>query len=307
MSDKRIEERQGLVSASLSYLLWGILPIYWRELRHVGSDEVVTHRGLWSVAFLLPFVVYRGGVWRVFRLLRTPAVLRSFLFSTVLLGSHWVVYIWGVNNGYAVQCSFGYFLLPFFSIALGRFFLGERLVGLQRVAFAVAAFGVLLGVVLSGTVPWIGLVLAATFSVYGYLQKIGRFDAIEALFVETVLLAPFAVAYLLFLEGENKASFLQGNVHTDLLLILAGAVTAVPLILYGYGARRIPLMTLGWLWYVNPTMQLLAALLVFGEPLRPATLVAFLFVWAAIGILLFDSIKRSRKSAVATAESLNVV
>jgi chloramphenicol-sensitive protein RarD len=206
-----------------------------------------------------------------------------------------------VNHGYTVQCSFGYFLLPFFSIALGRFFLGERLVGLQKVALGVAMFGVLLGVVLSGTVPWIGLFLAAGFSVYGYLRKIGRFDAIEALFVEIVLLAPFAGAYLLFLEGENKASFLQGNVHTDLLLILAGAVTAVPLILYGYGARRIPLMTLGWLQYGSPILQLLVAIFVFQEPLRPATLVAFLFVWGAIGILLFDGIKRSRKRAVAVA------
>ncbi|UZK65492.1 EamA family transporter RarD [Sphingomonas sp. M1-B02] len=293
-------DAKGLALGVGAYTLWGILPLYIHLLRDVPALQFLAHRVLWSLVLLAIVVV-------LFR--RVPALIaaargRTLLYlvgSAALIAVNWTVYIWAVQNDHVLEASLGYFINPLVNVALGIVLLGERLRRWQGVAIAIAAVGVLILVASGGGALWVSLTLAVTFSLYGLLRKIAAIDALGGLTVETLLLAPASLALLLFAAEGGDGAFGQST-HIDLLLIGAGVVTAAPLLMFAAAARRMPYATLGLLQYIAPTLQFAEAVLIFGEPMRPAHMVTFVLIWAGCALYAWDSL-RSFRSQTTTPES----
>ncbi len=272
----------GIVYASLAYLSWGLFPLYFRQVAAVPALEVVLHRTLWSLVFVLALLAVRRQWAWMREVLRQPRVLGAFALSALLLAANWLTYVWAVNNGHVVDASLGYFILPLVNVALGFVFLHERPRQGQWLAVAVAATGVVWLAVQAGRLPWIALVLASTFGFYGLLRKVAVLGALEGLTLETILLAPLTVLVLGGWAWQGQGALVQGDGATVGWLMLAGPVTAIPLLLFAAGARRIPLATMGILQYISPSIQLMLGVWWFHEVFEPARLVGFVLIWAAL-------------------------
>jgi len=272
----------GIVYAALAYLSWGLFPLYFRQVAAVPALEVVLHRTLWSLVFLLSLLAVRRQWAWMRELLRQPRVLGAFALSALLLAANWLTYVWAVNNGHVVDASLGYFILPLVNVALGFVFLHERPRTGQWLAVAVAAAGVVWLSVQAGHLPWIALVLALSFGFYGLLRKVAILGALEGLALETVLLAPLTVAVLGALAWQGQGALVQGDAATVGWLMLAGPVTAIPLLLFAAGARRIPMATLGILQYISPSLQLALGVWLFRESFDPDRLAGFALIWVAL-------------------------
>jgi chloramphenicol-sensitive protein RarD len=283
----------GVLQASLAYAMWGLLPLYFHRLSAVAPIDVVLHRSLWSLAFLLVLLaVLRRWAWLA-EIARSPATLRTFTLSALLLSSNWLVYVWAVHDGRVVEASLGYFIAPLVNVLLGYFVLRERPRRAQWLALAVAALGVLWLAVFAGSVPWVGLVLAASFGIYGLMRKTAALGAIEGLALETLLLAPLA-AGLLAWRASHGSSTAEGGAELLALLALAGPLTALPLLLFAAGARRIPLTTLGLLQYISPTIQFALGVWLFKEPFAGPRLVGFVLIWVALVIYTAEGLLAMR-------------
>jgi chloramphenicol-sensitive protein RarD len=288
---------RGVLYAAAAYLMWGFFPVYWKWLQAVPAVEILTHRMTWSLLFVVGLLAYRRHWSWIRPALRDRRTVLTFLSSAVLLAVNWFTYIWGVNHGFIVETSLGYFINPLVNVVLGVFFLRERLRAGQWAAVAMAAGGVLYLTLSYGALPWIALTLAFSFGLYGLLRKTARLDSLEGLSMETGLLFLPALGYLLYLEAAGQGSFGHAGTATTLLLALAGVATAVPLLFFAIGARLIPLSLLGILQYLAPTIQFLLGVLVYGEPFTPERLVGFGLVWSALLIYTIESIyvRRQRK------------
>jgi chloramphenicol-sensitive protein RarD len=278
----------GVVYATLAYTAWGLFPLYFHQLVGVAPLEVVMHRTLWSLVFLLLVLsAKRHWAW-LFALARQPRVLGAFALSASLLTVNWLTYVWAVQNHHVLDSSLGYFILPLVNVAIGYFVLHERPRPLQWVAVAVAASGVLWLAIQAGHPPWIALTLALSFGGYGLLRKVGALGALEGLTLETLMLAPLALCVLVYLTWQGESAFVAG--HTGMLgwLVLGGPLTATPLLLFAAGARRITLTTLGILQYISPSLQFVLGVWIFLEPFAPARLVGFGLIWAALVIYSAD-------------------
>lgn len=286
--------RLGYLYGFGAYLLWGFMPLYLRLLRPSGAVEILAHRVIWSVAFvaLLLTAVRQWGFLR--GLARKPRVLGGIAFAAVLIGVNWATYIYGVNSERVVETSLGYFITPLVSVLLGVLALRERLRILQWAAVAIGTAAVVILTIDYGRPPYIALILAASFGSYGLVKKRLGLPAAEGLLVESGVLALPALAYLGWLIGHGDARF-DGPGHTTLLL-LAGAVTAIPLLLFAGAANRVPLIGLGILQYIAPILQLGVGVLIFHEPMPPARLAGFALVWAALVVFTVDGIRRARRS-----------
>lgn len=290
----------GLLAAALSYALWGLFPLYFHQVAEVPAFEIVLHRSVWSLVFVLGLLtVMRRWAW-VGGLLRQPRTLLVFAASALLLSTNWVVYVWAVNNARVMEASLGYFINPLVNVALGMVFLHEKLRAPQRWALGVAAAGVAWLTWTAGVPPWIALALAFSFGLYGLLRKTAPLGALEGLALETALLAPLAVPALAWLSSHGGA-LSHASPATWGWLLFAGPLTAVPLLLFAYGARRVTMATLGLLQYLAPTIQFGLAVWVFHEPLRPERLVGFVLIWAALAIYSAESLWRLRQAAPAAA------
>ena len=272
----------GIVYASLAYLSWGLFPLYFRQVAAVPALEVVLHRTLWSLVFVLALLAMRRQWTWMRELLRQPRVLGAFALSALLLAANWLTYVWAVNNSHVVDASLGYFILPLVNVALGYVFLHERPRPGQWLAVTVAAAGVLWLTVLTGRLPWIALVLALSFGFYGLLRKVAVLGALEGLTLETVLLAPATLAVLGAWAWQGQGALVQGDVATLGWLVLAGPVTAIPLLWFAAGARRIPLATMGILQYIAPSLQLALGVWLFHEAFDVSRLAGFVLIWAAL-------------------------
>jgi chloramphenicol-sensitive protein RarD len=272
----------GIVYAALAYLSWGLFPLYFRQVAAVPALEVVLHRTLWSLVFVLALLAVRRQWAWMRELLRQPRVLGAFALSALLLAANWLTYVWAVNNGHVVDASLGYFILPLVNVALGCVFLHERPRPGQWLAVAVAAAGVLWLTVLTGRLPWIALVLALSFGFYGLLRKVAVLGALEGLTLETLLLAPVTLAVLGAWAWQGQGALVQGDATTVGWLVLAGPVTAIPLLWFAAGARRIPLATMGILQYISPSLQLALGVWLFHESFESSRLTGFLLIWAAL-------------------------
>ena len=272
-----------MLYAASAYILWGLFPIYFKTLRQVSPLEILSHRIAWAMVFLLAtLLVRRQWVW-IGAVLRRPKVLAGFAASAILLSVNWFIYIWSVNNGHVIDASLGYFMNPLVNVLLGYLFLHERMRPLQWAAVALAAAGVLWLTWQAGHPPWIGLALAFSFGCYGLLRKTASLGALEGLSLETFILFPLAFAYLAWLAVTGQNSFLQSTPATECLLAAAGPITAIPLLLFAAGARRIPMSTLGLLQYIAPTIQLLLGVWLYDEPFG-SRLVGFGVIWSALAL-----------------------
>lgn len=285
--------RQGLIYGTLAYGLWGLFPFFFKQLQHVASLQVVLHRMVWSLVFvLLVLAVLRRWAW-LGDVRRRPRLLATFAASSALLASNWLTYIWAVNNGHVLDASLGYFILPLVNVALGFLFLHERPRPAQWLAFGIAAAGVLWLALLTGHVPWIALALAVSFGFYGLIRKLAPLGALEGMSLETLLLAPVAAVVLLW--GQHSGALPEQDAHTWLLFALSGPVTAVPLLLFSAGARRIPLSTMGVLQYITPTILLFLGTLLYDEPFSGPRMVGFALIWTALLLYSADSWRYTRR------------
>lgn len=286
---------RGALAASACYFTWGLFPLYWKQLADVDALELIAHRHVWSLGFVLGLMAAGAGFTELRAAVRSRTALQWHALSGVLLTVNWLVYVWGVNHGHVLETSLGYFLVPLVNVALGRLVLHERLRPAQWAAIACAAFGVALLVMRVGRLPWIALTLAATFGAYGLLRKQSPLGPLTGLGLETLLLAPFAVAFLFWQWHTGNGALGRVSVAGHVLLVGAGVVTAVPLLLFVYGAQRIRLSTLGLLQYIAPTVQFALGVWVFHEPFSRGRAAAFAFIWCGLALYTADNLWAQRR------------
>lgn len=286
----------GHVSAVAAFLMWGLLPVYWKRLEQVPSLQLVAHRVVWSTLTLLPLLWWQGGWSRFDAAIRSPAVVARQAVAAVLVAANWLGFVWAVTHGRMIESSLGYYLTPLVSVLLGVAVLGERLRPLAWLAVAVAALGV--GWIAAGShhLPWIALFLAGTFSAYALVKKTTSLEALPSLALETVLLFVPALAWLGWEHARHEGRFGGLGAGTDLLIVAAGPATAAPLLCFAVAARRIPLSTLGVLQYIGPTLQFLVGWLVYGEPFDRTRFVGFAIVWGALALFAVDGLAAARRS-----------
>ncbi|OAM90271.1 hypothetical protein AW736_01110 [Termitidicoccus mucosus] len=281
------EARRGVLMAGGSFLLWGLLPFYWKQLQAVPATELICHRMVWSLFFLLAVLAAQGTLRGLAAAFASPRLVALNTLASLLLAANWLTYVWGVNHDRIIETSLGYFLSPLCYVALGRVLLRERLRSLQWVAIILATLGVALLLLRLDHAPWIAFLLAGTWSFYGILKKKSALGSLQGLTVETLLLFPFAAAWLLWLAARDGGVFGHAAASLHVLAIGSGLVTAVPLLMFAWGAQRLRFTTIGLLQYLGPTLQFLIGLLVYHEPLGAPQLRAFVFIWA--GLLLYTA------------------
>ena len=295
MTEAQHRTRSGILLGLGAYTLWGFLPAYFKLLTQVGPFELVAHRILWSLIFLAGLLT----VWKKWATLgaaiRTPRVVAILAATAGLIGINWLVYIWAVVNGHVLEGSLGYYLNPLVNILLGVVLLKERLTRPQTVAVGLAGIGVAILALGAGSGLWISLTLAFSFALYGFLRKVAPVEAVEGLSIETLILTPLAFAWVMILESRGTSGLGMGT-GTVLLLILSGAVTAIPLLLFTAAAKRLPYSTLGFLQYIAPSIQFLLAVLAYGEHLTPSHMLCFGLIWAALFIFAADGIRIGRRA-----------
>ena len=299
LTAEQAERRRGTLAALSAFCIWGLSPLYFKAIGTVPPFEIVAHRILWSVLFLaglLALLPFTGGAARVREVCRQPRLVGLLTLTALLTGSNWLVFIWAIDAGRLLEASLGYFINPLVSVALGAIFLGERLRPLQATAVAIACAGVAWRVWQLGSLPWIPLFLAGTFGLYGLLRKRAPVDAVGGLFIETLVVAPLAIAWLLWLHAQGSLAFGSGN-PAEWLLPLTGVITAIPLMLFAVGARRLPLATVGFLQYIAPSLNFLVAVLLFREPFDTTQLVGFALIWLALAVYSADMVRAGRQAA----------
>lgn len=274
------------------FLLWGLFPLYFKLLQDVSSFDIVVQRIFWSLLFLIVVLTWKRQWAWLGEVVRKPRVLLGFLISALLLSGNWVLYVWAVNSGRIVDASLGYFMSPLISVLLGYVILKEKLRPLQWLSVFMALGAVLWLTWINGALPWIGLVIAATFGIYGLLRKIAHLGALEGLALETILLAPLVLTILAVTAAHGDNGFLQASPTSQILLALSGPVTAIPLLLFARAARRIPLSLLGLLQYISPTMQLLTGVFIYDEPFDGPRLTGFVVIWTALAVYSVEGLWR---------------
>lgn len=274
----------GVACSVGAYALWGVFPIYFKAVAAVPALEVLAHRIVWSVVLVAGLLSLQRGWPRLVRVFADRRLLLTLTASACVISVNWGVFIWAVAEGRILECSLGYYINPLVSVVLGVALLRERLRRLQWLAVAIAAIGVAIEVVSFGTLPWVALTLALSFAFYGLIRKTAPVDPVSGLFIETLLLSPAAAIFLGALAVQGEGAFLSQGLRIDVLLLLAGPITALPLLLFVAGAQRIRLTTVGLLQYIAPTGHFLLAVLVYNEPFTPVHLATFSFIWLALVI-----------------------
>jgi chloramphenicol-sensitive protein RarD len=276
---------KGIWYAVFCYIIWGFFPLYWKLLDSISAVQIVAHRQFWSFLFLIILII-AGGHWQKLRNLIDRRTLLIYLAAGVLLTVNWLIYIYGVNAGFVVETSLGYFINPLVSVLFGVIFFRERLPISRWIPIGIAAIGVVYLTISYGALPWISLALAVSFGLYGLVKKLSPLSALYGLTLETATMFLPALGYLLFLETQGSAAFGHAGLLTNLLIMLCGVVTAIPLLLFSSAARSIPLSMIGILQYIAPTLQFILGVFVFKEPFTTARLIGFCIIWFAL--LLFS-------------------
>ena len=285
---------KGIWNGLGAYILWGFFPIYWKLLQEVSALQVIGHRISWSF-LLLVGVILLNRQWQEFRSAAlAPKVIGIYAIAGVLLSVNWLIYVWGVNSGFIVETSLGYFINPLVSVLLGVLFLRERLRVMQWIAVGLAAAGVIYLTLTYGRPPWIALSLALSFGIYGLVKKLAPLGSLYGLTLETALVFPLALIYLVFVQSAGTAAFLHQGALTDLLLIATGIVTSIPLLMFASAARQIPLTMIGVLQYIAPTLQFIIGVFLYHEPFDQSRLFGFSLVWLALLIFWVENYLANR-------------
>jgi chloramphenicol-sensitive protein RarD len=289
--------RTGVIRAASAYIIWGVIPIFWQQLEGVSAIEIVAHRIVWTLAFTLVLLAMRGRLPALGAALRDWRSVAALAASSVLIAINWGIFIWAVTAGRIIETSLGYYINPLVSFLLGVLVLGERLSRLQIVAIGLALLGVLNQTVSLGYLPWVSLSLAVSFGIYGLIRKTVRVESIEGLTVEAMLLVPASLGYLAYLGITGTGAFVTAGPLMNFYLVLAGPVTAIPLLLFASGARLVKLSTIGFLQYFAPSISLMVAVFYNHEPFTAAHAVTFPLIWGALALVSWDAYRRDRYSA----------
>lgn len=296
-SQKKLSYNQGIFYAVICYALWGLFPVFWKAITGVPAVNILAHRVVWSFIFLFVWVLFSS--WQAFiSYVKQPKIVFRLGLAGFVICTNWGVYIYAVESNHLVEAGLGYYINPLVNVFLGYIFLKERLAPMQKVAVVLALIGVTYFTISYGKLPWLALALAVTFGVYGLLKKKARLEAMPALAIETMVVCPFALAYLFYINGSGTAPFFPSATLTSLLLVAGGIVTAVPLFWFGKAASAIPLSTLGFIQYFSPTIQLLLGVFLYGEPFGVEYQICFAFVWAGLAFYTI-SILRGKKVTIA--------
>ncbi|MEI6895857.1 MAG: EamA family transporter RarD [Colwellia sp.] len=284
--------RNGALSALCAYLLWGFAPIYFKLLSAIEPSEIVMHRVIWSVIFLLVMVVAMKKWSQVVAICLQPKLLLQLSLSATFLALNWLVFIWAVNNNHLLDASLGYFINPIFNVVLGVVFFHERLRRNQLVAVGLALVGVLIQLIALGTLPITSLILATSFAIYGLIRKKIPVNSFVGLFIESLIMLPIAVIYWCFFLNSSTANMAINTTHLNFTLIMAGIVTTAPLLFFTVAAKRLTLSTLGFFQYLGPSIMFLLATFYYNETMKIAELITFMFIWSALILYSLDSFKQ---------------
>jgi chloramphenicol-sensitive protein RarD len=288
---------RGVAATAAAFLIWGLFPLYIVGLSSVSALQITAHRVAWSCVFVLALLAFRRELGSIADAVKRPGVLLRLAGSAILVSLNWLAFVWAVNNNQTVEVSLGYYINPLLNVVLGILVLKERLNRVQWVAVAIATAGVAYLTFETGRVPWVALAVATSFGIYGLIRKVAKVDALAGLAIEMILLTPFAVGYLIWCEARGIGSFGHSTPLVETLLVLSCVVTATPLALFSFGARLLPYSTVGILQYIAPSLQLVCAVFIMGEPFQHARAVGFVFIWVALGVYAIDGIMRSRRIA----------
>ncbi|CDL85708.1 EamA family transporter RarD [Xenorhabdus szentirmaii] len=286
---------KGILYALGAYLIWGFAPIYFKEIQYVPPDEIVSHRVIWSVFFMVLLLTVTRHWRQVASAIKKPKILLLLGVSAFTIASNWLTYIWAVNNNHMLEASLGYFINPLVSVLFAMIFLGERFRRMQWIAVGLAVTGVLIQLWQFGSVPVIGLYLATTFALYGLIRKKLGVDVQTGTLIETIWVFPVALIYLLFFTHTPTSNMLNNTMSLNLLLIAAGIITTVPLLFFTAAASHLRLSTLGFFQYLAPTLMFLLATLVYGEKIGSERLITFGFIWAALLLFTLDALYTQRR------------
>ncbi len=286
----------GPLAAAFAYVVWGIFPVYFKWIAEVPAIEIVLHRSWWSLVLVFALLAATRRLSWLRTLPGQPRMVALTALSALLLSGNWLLYVWAVNSDRVLDASLGYFINPLVSVLLGTLVLHERLRPAQWAAVTIAGAGVLWLAVAAGTLPWVALLLAFSFGLYGLLRKTAPLGAIEGLALETLLLAPLAAGGIGWLMWRGTSHFAAGDWTFDALLIAAGPVTAVPLVLFAYGARRVTLSTLGLLQYLTPSIQFVLGVFVYREPFTPVRGAGFALIWIALVVYSVEGLRQMRRA-----------
>ncbi len=286
----------GIISAVSAYIMWGIVPLYFKLLEHIGADEILIHRIVWSTVLLL-LIVFLSKKWQSFlKVITQPGLVFRLTISATFLAANWFTFIWAVNNDHMLDASLGYYINPLVSVALGVIFLGERLRPWQIFAVGLAFIGVIIQLIMIGSLPIISLALAGAFGIYGLLRKKMHIDSSVGLLIESLMMLPIAIIYWLFFVETTTSNMLLNSWSLNFTFICAGIVTTAPLLCFTAAAKRMTLSTLGFFQYIGPSIMFLLATFYYQEPLYFAKMITFACIWTALAIFSFDSIKARRKT-----------
>jgi chloramphenicol-sensitive protein RarD len=288
---------EGLLAAIGSFVIWGVLPLYLKPIHDLPSLQIIAHRICWACVFVLLWLLVRGDLGKLRQALTSPTLMGCLIASALLITANWVAFIWGVGHGRVVETSLGYFINPLANVLLGVVILRERLNAAQWTAVAIAAGAVVYLAVATGSTPWIALTLATSFSTYGLIRKVAHIEALQGLAIETLILMPLALGYLVWCEAQGVGAFGHSSLTVDALLIGCGPITAVPLFLFAFGARLIPYSTVGLLLYIAPSLQLLCGIYLYHEPFAGPRALGFVFIWLALLIYAGDGLWRARQQS----------
>ncbi len=289
--NSRSDTTWGVVYAASAFLIWGISPIYWKALRAVPAFEIILHRMVWSFFFLVPLIIIMRRWQEFIDVFKNHRTLLILLVTALIVGGNWLLYIWAVNNDYLLQASLGYYINPMVNVVLGMVFLKERLRRPQMLSALLAFAGVLYLTISYGEFPWIALTLALSFGLYGLIRKVAPVGALVGLTVETLLLSVPALVYLFYLDSRGAGTIFRVSLKLSLLLMGCALVTAIPLLFFTLGARRLYLSTLGLLQYIAPSCMFFLAVFLYREPFSSAQVVTFIFIWTALAIYSTDSVR----------------
>ena len=287
------KEKLGLVYGLGAYVLWGLFPLYWPLLKPATSPEIVSHRAVWTMVFCFIILAITKSLKSTLATFKRPKVAAKLFTASILVSINWLIYIWATNNGHVVEASLGYYINPLIAIAFGIILLKERMRLMQWVSVSIATIGVLVLTIDYGRLPWIAFGVALSWGTYGLIKKQLNLGAVEGLAIETLIaFIPYCV-YLLFLGSKGEGQFGQG-VSLTILLVSAGAVTAIPLLLFNDSTTRLPLTTIGLLQYITPTLTFIIGVWVNHEVMSTARWIGFVIIWIALFVLAYDLVRSGR-------------
>jgi chloramphenicol-sensitive protein RarD len=293
---QRQEQKKGVLLALSAFIMWGIAPIYFKQLIHIDALEILAQRIIWAVVFLIVISLFSRQLYKTVEILKHPKQLAILSISACLLGFNWGLFIWSVNNNHMLEASLGYYINPLINVLMGYLFLSERLRKRQGLAVALALLGVLIQLISFGSVPYIALSLAVSFAIYGLLHKKTYIESIPGLLIEALILLPLAILYWIFTEPSATSNMAANDTSTNLLLLSAGIVTTLPLLCFTAAAKRLQYSTLGFIQYIGPSLMFILAVQFYGETLGLKEYITFGCIWLALLVFSWDSLRHQLKN-----------